>query len=143
MALAAAGWGSQSSTSTRTTVIAASAAAVPWAGPVNPPFDRSIVGTWSGNIKRFPGRGASRRRLTIVVARGELRGTWRIGLRCAGTLRLKGISAGYHHYYRVAGAHAGCAALGVDCLKRVGAHMIDKFVPYSGPEDNVNLRRRR
>ena len=77
----------------------------------------------------------------IVVARGERRGTWRIGLRCAGTLRLKGISSGYHHYYRVAGANAGCAALGVDCLKRVGAHMVDVFVPDSGPEDNINLRR--
>jgi hypothetical protein len=41
----------------------------------------------------------------------------------------------------VAGASTGCAALGVDCLKRVGAQMVDVFVPDSGPEDNVNLRR--
>ena len=68
-------------------------------------------------------------------------GTWRIGLRCAGTLRLKDISSGYHHYYRVAGANAACAALGVDCLKRVGAQMLDVFVPDSGPDDSVNLRR--
>jgi hypothetical protein len=101
------------------------------------------VGTWSGKIERFPGRGPSDQRFRIVVARGELRGTWRIGLRCAGTLRLKGISHGYHHYYRVAGAHAGCAALGVDCLKRVGAHMVDEFVPDSGREDDVNLLRTR
>jgi phage gp37-like protein len=123
------------------TVIAAPAAAVSWAGPVNAPSARSIVGTWSGHITRFPGSGASRQRFAIVVARGERAGTWRIGLRCAGTLRLKDISNGYHHYYRVAGANAGCAALGVDCLKRVGAQMVDVFVPHSGPDDSVNLRR--
>jgi len=72
------------------------------------------------------------RRFTIVVARGERAGTWRIGLRCAGTLRLKDISSGYHHYYRVAGANGGCAALGIDCLKCVGAQIADVFVPDSG-----------
>lgn len=77
----------------------------------------------------------------IVVARSKRGGTWRIGLRCGGTLRLKDISSGYHHYYRVAGPNAGCAALGVDCLKRVGAQMVDVFVPDSGPYDSVNLRR--
>lgn len=89
----------------------------------------------------FPGSGASRQRVTIVVARGERRGMWRIGLRCAGTLRLKDISSGYHHYHRVGGANGACAALGVDCLKRVGAQMVDVFVPDSGPDDSVNLRR--
>jgi hypothetical protein len=140
LALAGAGCGSQSSTTTRTTVIAP-AAAVSWAGPVNAPSDRSIVGTWSGYITPSPGGGASRKRFMIVVARGERGGTWRIGLRCAGTLRLKDISSGYHHFYRMAGANAGCAALGVDCLKRVGAQMVDVFVPDSGPDDSVNLRR--
>jgi hypothetical protein len=77
----------------------------------------------------------------IAVARGEQGGTWRIGLRCGGTLRLKDISYGFHHYYRVAGANHGCAALGVDCLKRVGGQMVDVFVPDSGPQDSVNLRR--
>ena len=133
--------GSQASTTTRTTVIAAPAAEVSWAGPVNAPSARSIVGTWSAHITPFPGSGAPRQRFTIVVARGERAGTWRIGLRCAGTLRLKDISSGYHHYYRVAGANAGCAARGVDCLKRVGAQMVDLFVPDSGPGDSVNLRR--
>ncbi len=141
LALAGAGCGSQSSTTTRTTAIAAPAAAVSWAGPVNAPGARSIVGAWNGNITPFPGSGASRQRFTIVVARGERGGTWRIGRRCAGTLRLKDISSGYHHYYRVARANAGCAALGVDCLKRVGANMVDVFVPTSGPDDIVNLRR--
>jgi len=149
LALAGASCGSQSSTTTgsrsptttRTTVIAYPAAAVSWAGPVNAPSARSIVGTWSGHITRFPGSDASRQRFAIMVARGERAGTWRIGSRCAGTLRLKNISSGYHHYYRAAGANAGCAALGVDCLKRVGAQMVDVFVPDSGPNDSVNLRR--
>jgi hypothetical protein len=126
---------------TRTTVVAARAAAVSWGGPVNAPSARSIVGTWSGDITPVPGSGASPKRFMIVVARGERGGTWRIGLRCAGTLRLKDISGGYHHYYRVAGGNAGCAALGIDCLKRVGAQMVDEFAPDSGPYESVNLRR--
>jgi hypothetical protein len=151
LALAGAGYGLQSSatartssqsfTTTRTTVIAAPAVEVSWGGPVNPPSARSIVGTWGGHITPFPGSGAARRRFRIVVARGEREGTWRIGSRCAGTLRLDDISGGYHHYYRVAGANAGCAALGVDCLERVGAQMVDVFAPDSGPYDSVNLRR--
>jgi hypothetical protein len=126
---------------TSTTVIAAPAAAVSWPGPVNAPSTSSIVGTWSGYITPFPGSSASRQRFTIVVARGERAGTWKIGSRCGGTLRLQDISYGYHHYYRLAGANAGCAAVGVDCLKRVGAQMVDAFVPNSGPEDSINLRR--
>jgi hypothetical protein len=142
LALVGAGCGSQSSTATPTTVIAARAAVpISWAGRVNAPSARSIVGTWSGLITPFPGSGASRQRLTVVIAAGERGGIWRIGSRCAGTLRLKDVSSGYHHYYRVAGANAGCAALGVDCLKRVGTDMVDVFVPDSGPYDSVNLRR--
>ena len=141
LALVGAGCGSQSSTTTRTTATAAPAAAVSWAGPVNPPSARSIVGTWSGYITPFPGSGASRQRLMIAVAGGERGGAWRIGSGCAGTLRLKDISSGYHHYYRVAGANAECAPLGVDCLKRVGAQMVDVFVPDRGPDETVDLRR--
>lgn len=126
---------------TRGTVVGARAAAVSWGGAVNPPSARSIVGTWSGEITPIPGSGASPKRFVVVVARGERGGTWRMGLRCAGTLRLKDISDGYHHYYRVAGANAGCAAPGIDCLKRVGAQMLDEFAPDSGPSESVNLRR--
>ena len=92
-----------------------------WAGPVNAPSARSIVGTWSGYVTPFPGSGASRRRFMIVVARGERRGTWRIGLRCAGTLRLEDISSGYHHYYRVGGASAG-ARHSASTASSVSAH---------------------
>jgi hypothetical protein len=143
LALAGAACGSQSTTTAGTAAIAASAAPVSWGGPVNPPSARSIVGTWTGYITPFPGSGASRQRLMVVVAGGERAGTWRIGSRCAGTLRLKDISSGYHHYYRVAGANAGCAALGIDCLKRVGAQMLDVFVPNSGPDASVDLGRMR
>jgi hypothetical protein len=94
----------------------------------------SIVGTWSGHV--------SRQRFVVVVNRGERAGTWRLGSRCAGTLRLKDISGGYHHYYRLAGATTGCAPLGVDCLKRAGAQMVDVFVPNAGGADtNVMFRR--
>ena len=125
----------QSSTSTTTTVRAARASAVSWAGPVNAPSAGSIVGTWSGHLTPPPGSHASRQRFTVVIDPGERRGTWRTTSTCAGTLRLKDISYGYHHYYRVAGAHPGCAAPGIDCLKRSGAQMVDAFVPNAGGPD--------
>ena len=125
----------QSSTTTATTVRAAPAGAVSWAGPVNAPPAGSIVGTWSGHLTPPPGTHASRQRFIVVIDPGELRGTWRTSSTCAGTLRLKDISYGYHHYYRVAGAHPGCAAPGIDCLKRSGARMVDAFVPNAGGSD--------
>lgn len=78
----------------------------------------------------------------VVVYRGERAGTWRIGSRCPGTLRLKDISDGYHHYYRVAGSNAGCAPLGIDCLKRAGAQMVDVFVANSATADSTIQFRR-
>ena len=135
LALAGAGCGSQahqSSTTTTTTVRAATARAVSWSGPVNAPSARSIVGTWSGHLTPPPGSHASRQRFMVVIAPGERRGKWRTTSTCSGTLRLKDISYGYHHYYRVAGAHPGCAAPGIDCLKRSGAQMVDVFVPNAG-----------
>jgi hypothetical protein len=121
-----------STRSTTTTVRAAPAGAVSWAGPVNAPSARSIVGTWSGYLTPPPGSRASRQRFMVVIDPGERRGTWRTTSTCAGTLRLKDISYGYHHYYRVAGAHPGCAAPGIDCLKRSGAQLVDVFVPNAG-----------
>jgi hypothetical protein len=129
LALAGAGCGSQahqSPPSSTTTSRAAPAGALAVAGLVNPPRATSIVGTWTGYAPST-GSQASRQRFTVVVDRGERAGTWRIGTRCAGTLRLKNISDGYHHFYRLAGAIAGCAPLGVDCLKRAGAQMEDDF----------------
>jgi hypothetical protein len=78
----------------------------------------------------------------MVVFRGERTGTWRLNARCAGTLRLKDISNGYHHYYRVPGSNRGCVALGVDCLEREGAHMVDVFVSTSGAADTTGQFRR-
>ncbi len=125
----------QSSTTTATTVRAATAGAVAGAGRVNAPPATSIVGTWSGHLTLPPGTHASRQRFMIVIDPGERRGTWRTSSTCAGPLRLKDISSGYHHYYRVAGAHPGCAAPGIDCLKRSGARMVDVFVPNAGGSD--------
>jgi hypothetical protein len=77
----------------------------------------------------------------IVVDRGEQAGTWQIGASCAGTLRLKNISDGYHHYYRVAGANADCAPPGIDCLQRSGKQMVDVFMPYKGKDVPYTFRR--
>lgn len=135
LALAGAGCGSQvhqSFTTSTTMVRVASARAVAVAARVNAPPATSIVGTWSGHLRPPPGSHAARERFMVVIDAGERRGTWRTSSTCAGTLRLKDISFGYHHYYRVAGAHPGCAAPGVDCLKRSGAQMVDVFVPNAG-----------
>ena len=138
LALAGAGCGSQghqSPTTTTTTVRAAPASAVAVVAHVNAPPATSIVGTWSGHLTPPPGTQASRQRFMVVIDPGERRGTWRTSSTCAGTLRLKDISYGYHHYYRVAGAHPGCAAPGIDCLKRSGAQMVDVFVSNAGGRD--------
>jgi hypothetical protein len=102
----------------------------------------SIVGTWSGQLGPSSGGHAARQHFTFVVDQGERRGTWRVSSTCAGTLRLKDISGGYHHYYRVLGAHPGCAAPGIDCLKRSGAQMVDVFVPNAGGADSTGTFRR-
>ncbi|MBV9415166.1 MAG: hypothetical protein JO363_09335 [Solirubrobacterales bacterium] len=104
----------------------------------------SIVGTWSGRLTPSPGSHASRQRLTVAVNPGERSGTWRLGPRCGGTLHLKDISDGYHHYYRVAGAgaRAGCAPLGVDCLQRDGTEVEDVFISTSGTANSTGKFRR-
>ena len=117
------------------TALTLAAAAVAVAGRVNAPSATSIVGTWSGHLTPPPRTHASRQRFIVVIDPGERRGAWRTSSTCAGTLRLKDISYGYHHYYRVAGAHPGCAAPGIDCLRRSGAQMVDVFVPNAGGRD--------
>jgi hypothetical protein len=92
----------------------------------------SIVGKWSGQLAAPPGSHQARQHFTFVVYKGERRGTWRVGPRCSGTLRLKDISNGYHHYYRLTSKNPGCVAHGIDCFKRAGAKMLDVFVPTSG-----------
>jgi hypothetical protein len=93
----------------------------------------ALAGTWSGLMPSTGGQGSSQR-FMIVVDRGEQAGTWQIGSSCAGTLRLKNISNGFHHYYRVPGANAKCAPPGVDCLERSGKQMTDVFMPNSGKD---------
>lgn len=124
------------------TACVAAGGALVLAGAVQAAPATSIVGTWSGYLTPAAGSHASRQRLTVVVDRGERAGTWRINARCAGTLRLDNISNGFHHYYRVAGAHPGCAPLGVDCLKRDGSRIVDWFVSNSGTANSNGAFRR-
>jgi hypothetical protein len=83
----------------------------------------SLVGKWKGQLET-PGDRVS---FQVSVNKGQRTGTWRTSSTCSGTLRLKNISDGYHHYYRVAGKNRGCAPPGVDCLKRQGAKVLDWF----------------
>jgi hypothetical protein len=123
-------------------LVVAGALAVTGTGTGDAATATSIVGTWSGELTPSAGSHAPRYRFTVVVYRGERAGTWRIGARCAGRLRLEDISNGYHHYFRVAGANAKCAAPGVDCLMRSGAHMVDVFVSNSGRVNSSGTFRR-
>jgi hypothetical protein len=88
----------------------------------------SLVGSWKGTLET-PGDRLS---FQVKVSKGQRTGTWRTSSTCSGTLRLKNISDGYHHYYRVAGKDRGCAAPGVDCLKRQGAKVLDWFDESGG-----------
>jgi hypothetical protein len=100
----------------------------------------SLVGKWKGYLTGYSGQRIS---LQVTVNHNERAGTWRTGPTCSGTLRLKNISDGYHHYYRVAGKNAGCAPVGIDCLKRLGSGLYDTFSPSSNwnISDNGTLRR--
>lgn len=104
-----------------------------------------LVGTWRGTMAARDGSHAVRHRLTIVVDRGERAGTWTVGPQCRGTLRLKDLSYGFHHYTEIAAPHTRCAGGGEDCLKRVGAQMLDVFVsaPGTAADSTGRLRRLR
>ena len=109
--------------------------------PGKGPSATSIVGTWSVYPAPTPGGHSSDQRFIVAVDPGEHTGTWQLGSGCTGTLRLKDISGGYHHFYRIAGGNAGCAPLGVDCLTRDGAQMADVFIAGSGAGFNTYMRR--
>ena len=96
-----------------------------------------IVGRWTGIMKPNTRSHARAHRLTVVVYSGERAGTWSVNARCRGTLRLHDISNGYHHYTEIAAAGTSCAGGGVDCLKRVGAQVVDEFVSRPGTDQNT------
>jgi hypothetical protein len=96
-----------------------------------------IVGQWSGMMRPNTGSKARTHRLTVVVFSGERAGAWRVSAGCRGTLRLKDISDGYHHYTEIPAPGTSCAGGGVDCLMRVGAHVLDEFVSRPGTSQNT------
>jgi hypothetical protein len=104
------------------------AAVIVLAGSASAASGSSIVGKWKGYLTT-PGQ---RMPFQVSVSRNERSGTWRVSQTCSGTLRLKDISGGYHHYYRVSGKDRGCAPAGIDCLKREGSGMLDWFNESTG-----------
>jgi hypothetical protein len=80
-----------------------------------------LTGTWSGYITAGP----KRQHMVIVVNATETGGSWRLGPRCYGPLKLQDISSGYHHYLRERGRGSTCSGGDVDCLKPVGANVYD------------------
>lgn len=103
-----------------------------------------LTGSWSGSIKRGPyGRGHPQH-LLIAVDASERGGSWEVSATCRGSLRLKDVSNGYHHYIEELSRGATCLGGGIDCLRRVGAHVEDLFQPEpatSGYYASASLRR--
>ena len=99
----------------------------------------SLVGSWKGYLTT----SGKRVSFSVTVRRGERSGTWKLGTGCSGALKLKDISDGYHHYYRVAGKNAGCSVPGVDCVKRAGSGLFDWFVPNAGGNGDTGTLHRR
>jgi hypothetical protein len=87
-----------------------------------------LTGTWSGYLTG----GGKRQHIVIVVNGRETAGSWKLGSRCYGPLKLDSISYGYHHYLRKRGHGATCAGGDVDCLKRVGANVYDAVTARAG-----------
>ena len=86
-----------------------------------------LTGTWTGVIAAHPAY-----RMVIVVNAHETGGSWRVSAACHGSLMLKSISNGYHHYLRRLAAGATCAGGDVDCLKRTGAKLYDAVTSHLG-----------
>ncbi len=89
----------------------------------------SLRGSWSGSIVRAPGGKGSPKRLRLVIKASQRGGSWSVSARCRGSLKLKDISNGYHHYIEQLAPRATCLGGGIDCLKRVGADVYDEFQP--------------
>jgi hypothetical protein len=96
----------------------------------------SLVGKWKGSLES----SGYKVRFQVSVNRNQKSGTWRLTSTCGGTLKLKDISDGYHHYYRLGGR--GCSAAGVDCLKRAGSGVLDWFDENTGNISYVGTLRR-
>jgi hypothetical protein len=89
----------------------------------------SDAGTWTGTVR---GSAAPSEHLTVKVLSGERRGTWSVSASCHGTLVLKNISEGFHHFNRIAATGTTCSGgsgSGVDCLKREGSRLLDEYAP--------------
>jgi len=88
-----------------------------------------ITGKWSGTVA---GGAAPTEQLTVAVKAGESKGTWSVSASCHGTLVLKNISEGFHHFNRIAATGTTCSGgsgSGVDCLKRNGSRVLDEYAP--------------
>ncbi len=102
-----------------------------------------ITGTWTGKID---GSAAPSEQLTIKVKSGERKGTWSVSASCHGTLVLKDISKGFHHFNRIAATGASCSGGsggGVDCLKRDGSRVLDEYAPAYSTGWNTGLLTRK
>ena len=90
-----------------------------------------LTGTWGGVIA---GSGAGRQHILITVNARQNGGSWQLSATCHGTLTLDSISNGYHHYLRKLAHGSTCSGGDIDCLKRVGANVVDAVTSHKGGE---------
>ena len=91
---------------------------------------------------KIHGSAAPSEQLTVKVRSGERKGTWSVSASCHGTLVLKDISKGFHHFNRIAATGATCSGGsggGVDCLKRDGSRVLDEYAPAHSTGWNTGL----
>ena len=114
-------------------IVAGLVATVAGASSAHKSASLSVAGTWKGTVN---GGAAPSERLTVKVNSAQTKGTWSVSASCHGTLVLKNISEGFHHFNRIEATGATCSGesgSGVDCLKREGSRLLDEYQPTGNP----------
>ncbi len=95
-----------------------------------------VSGTWKGTMTPSTGSHAKRHYVTVSDNSAEKSGTFYLSATCQGTLKLKDISNGFHHFTEIPAKGSSCRGGAEDCLKRVGGQVLDVYVSPPGLKDN-------
>lgn len=126
--------GSSSSTSSSYAGVSTSYGGV--AVPASSSSSARVSGTWKGTMTPSTGSHAKRHFVTVSDNSAERAGTFYLSATCQGTLKLKDISNGFHHFTEIPAKGSSCRGGAEDCLKRVGHQVLDVYVSPPGRKDN-------